>query len=182
MKKRRKTGCLELAWWRDVSWEQDERPGGREESVRERSRTLFFQGKEIQAQKRGIRQTGEAACGAHEGGREKWKDDKEMARHLRRAAILAVPPSLPLSLIITVFSPASLPVSSSRQDVTVAVVKIICACAAYLEETWVSRFPVACRQKTNICQSVFLGGGGEGSASVEMSRQPVGGLHSKQGK
>lgn len=36
-------------------------------------------------------------------GEKKWKDDKEMAPHLRLEAILAVPPSLPLPLIITVF-------------------------------------------------------------------------------
>lgn len=34
---------------------------------------------------------------------KKWKDDKEMAQHLRLEAILTVPPSLPLTLIITVF-------------------------------------------------------------------------------
>lgn len=57
-----------------------------------------------------------------------------MAQHLRLEAILTVPPSLPLTLIITAFQPASLKVSSSRQDVAVVVVEIICACKEQLEE------------------------------------------------
>lgn len=77
---------------------------------------------------------GNDGCAACEGGRERkiWKDDKEMAQHLRLEAILTVPPPLPLPLIITVLEPASLKVSGSRQDVAAAlVVEIICACKAH---------------------------------------------------
>lgn len=48
------------------------------------------------------RQEGVVSCEVHEGGK-KWKYNKEMAQHLRLEAILTIPPSLLLTLIITVF-------------------------------------------------------------------------------
>lgn len=53
-----------------------------------------------------------------------------MAWHLRLEAILTVPPSLPLALIITVFQPISLKMSSSREDVAAVVVRNIHGCKA----------------------------------------------------
>lgn len=53
-----------------------------------------------------------------------------MAWHLRLEAILAVPSSLPLALIITVFQPISLKMSSSREDVAAVVVRNIRGCKA----------------------------------------------------
>lgn len=53
-----------------------------------------------------------------------------MAQHLRPEAILTVPPSLPLTLIITVFQPISLKMSSSREDVAAVVVRNIRGCKA----------------------------------------------------
>lgn len=66
-------------------------------------------GEKKSASERGERETGAVSCEVHEGGRKIWKDDKEMAQHLRLEALLTVPPSLPLLLIITVlasFSPS----------------------------------------------------------------------------
>lgn len=53
-----------------------------------------------------------------------------MAWHLRLEAILTVPPSHPLALIITVFQPISLKMSSSREDVAAVVVGNIRGCKA----------------------------------------------------
>ena len=87
-----------------------------------------------------------------------------MAQHLRLEAILTVPPSLPLTLIMTAFQPASLKVPSSRQDVAVGVVvEIICAGKEEDKGMWVSSLlQYAGRKQTSVNQ--FVRKGGKGSA------------------
>lgn len=89
-----------------------------------------------------------------------------MAQHLRLEAILTVPPSLPLTLIITVFQPNSLKMSSSREDVVVVVVfKNIWACKAQLEECG---YLHSCRmQAENKSVNQFVGNDAQGFSENE---------------
>lgn len=104
--KRKETERWNAENWRSEEMQGRNRMKEQKESISERRDTVCCptEKKNRKRKKRQtVRETGESVCGMHEGGEKKWKDDKEMAQHLRLEAILNVPPFLPLTLIMTAF-------------------------------------------------------------------------------